>query len=50
MVERFGNSGDSRFKENSENQTAKKRILTWLNVWTSCAEKKNFETNLLPTK
>ena len=33
--------------ENSENQNAKKRSLTWLNVWTSWAKNKNFETNLL---
>ena len=34
-------------KENSENQNTKKSISTWLNVWTSWIENKNFETNLL---
>ena len=34
-------------KENSENQNTKKSTSTWLNVWTSWAESKNFETNLL---
>ena len=33
-------------KQNSENQNTKKST-TWLNVWTSWAESKNFETNLL---
>ena len=32
-------------KENSENQNNRKRTLTWLNVWISWAENKNFETN-----
>ena len=49
MVERFLDlkSGDSRTKENSENQNTEKSTSTWLNVWTSWAENKNFETNLL---
>ena len=34
-------------KQNSENQNTKKSTTTWLNVWTSWAESKNFETNLL---
>ena len=34
-------------KENSENQNTEKSTSTWLNVWTSRAENKNFETNLL---
>ena len=33
-------------KENSENQNIK-RTSTWLNIWTSWAENKNFETNLM---
>ena len=36
-----------RTKENSENQNTKKNTSTWHNVWTSWAETKNFETNLL---
>ena len=31
---------------NSENQNIK-RTSTWLNIWTSWAENKNFETNLM---
>ena len=34
-------------KENSENQDSKKSTSTWLDVWTSWAESKNFEINLL---
>ena len=34
-------------KENSEKQTTKESAWTWLNVWTSWAEIKTFETNLL---
>ena len=34
-------------KENSENQNKKKSTSTWLNVWTTWAESKNFETDLL---
>ena len=34
-------------KENSENQNTKKSTSTWMNVWTSWAESKKFETNLL---
>ena len=34
-------------KENSVNQNTKKSTSTWLNVWTSWAESRNFETNLL---
>ena len=34
-------------KENSENQDTEKSTSTWLNVWTSWAENKNFKTNLL---
>ena len=33
-------------KENSENQNIK-RTSTWLNIWTSWAENKNFGTNLM---
>ena len=31
---------------NSENQNTEKSTSTWLNVWTSWAENKNFKTNL----
>jgi len=34
-------------KESSENQNTEKSTATWLNVWTSWAENKNFKTNLL---
>ena len=34
-------------KENLENRNSRKSASTWLNVWTSWAENKNFETNLL---
>ena len=34
-------------KEKSEKQNAEKSASTWLNFWTSWAEKKKFETNLL---
>ena len=44
MAERFL---DFELKENSENQNTEKSTSTRLNVWTSWAEKKNFETNLL---
>ena len=51
MVERFPDfevEEIQELKENSENQnTKKKSTSTWLNVWTSWAESKNFETNLL---
>lgn len=51
MAERFPDSQVEEIqelKENSENQnTKKKSTSTWLNVWTSWAESKNFETNLL---
>ena len=36
-----------RTKEDSENQNTNRNTSTWLNVWTSWAETKNFETNLL---
>ena len=50
MAERFPDfqvEEIQELKENSENQKTKKSTLTWLNVWTSWAESKNFETNLL---
>ena len=53
MAERFPDfqvEEIQELKENSENQNTKKRTLTWLNVWTSWAESKNFETNLLAYK
>ena len=50
MAERFPDfqvEEIQELKQNSENQSAKKSATTWLNVWTSWAESKNFETNLL---
>ena len=50
MAERFPDfqvEEIQELKENSENQNTKKSTSTWLNVWTSWAESKNFETNLL---
>ena len=46
MAERF-NQEIQELKENSENQNNEKSASTWLNVWTSWAENKNFKTNLL---
>ena len=46
-ISRFWNQEIQELKENSENQNAEKSTSTWLNVWTSWAENKNFETNLL---
>ena len=46
-ISRFLNKEIQELKENSENQNTEKSTLTWLNVWTSWAENKNFETNLL---
>ena len=50
MAERFPDfqvEEIQELKENSENQNTKKSTSTWLNVWTSWDESKNFETNLL---
>ena len=50
MAERFPDfqvEEIQELKDNSENQNTKKSTSTWLNVWTSWAESKNFETNLL---
>ena len=51
MVERFSLDFEIRrfknLKENSENQNTEKSMLTWLSVWTSWAEIKNFKTNFL---
>ena len=50
MVERFSDfeiQEIQELKQNSENQNTKKSTLTWLNVWTSWAKNKNFETNNL---
>ena len=50
MAERFPDfqvEEIQELKENSENQNTKKSTSTWLNVWTSWAESKNFETNLV---
>ena len=44
---RFWNQEIQELKENSENQNTEKSASTWLNIWTSWAEKKNFKTNLL---
>jgi len=52
VTKKGGESEISRFwkiqeiKENSENQNIK-RTSTWLNIWTSWAENKNFGTNLM---
>ena len=46
-ISRFWNQEIQELKENSENQNTKKSTSTWLNVWTSWAENKNFESNLL---
>ena len=53
MAERFPDfevEEIQELKENSENQNRKKSASTWLNVWTSWAKSKNFETNLLEYK
>ena len=50
MAERFPDfeiQGIQERKENSENQNTKKSTSTSHSVSTSCAEHKNFETNLL---
>ena len=46
-ISRFWNQEIQELKENSENQNTEKSTSTWLNVWTSWAENKNFKTNLL---
>ena len=46
-ISRFLNQEIQELKEISENQNTEKSTLTWLNVWTSWAENKNFKTNLL---
>ena len=43
----FWNQEIQELKENSENQNTEKSSSTWPSVWTSWAEKKNFETKLL---
>ena len=52
MAERFLDFKQEiqELKENSENQNTEKSTSTWLNVWTSWAENKNFKTNLLAYK
>ena len=47
-ISRFWNQEIQELKENLENQNTEKSASTWLNVWTSLAENKNFNTNLLP--
>ena len=49
-ISRFWNQEIQELKENSENQNTEKNTSTWLNVWTSWAENKNFKTNLLADK
>ena len=46
-ISRFSNQEIQELKEKSENQDTEKSTSTWLNVWTSWAENKNFKTNLL---
>ena len=46
-ISSFLNQEIKELKENSENQNTEKSTSTWLNVWTSWAENKNFETNFL---
>ena len=46
-ISRFWNQEIQELKEISENQNTEKNTSTWLNVWTSWAENKNFKTNLL---
>ena len=46
-ISRFWNQEIQELKENSENQNNEKSTSTWLNVWSSWAENKNFKTNLL---
>ena len=46
-ISRFWNQEIQERKENSENQNTEESTSTWLNVWTSWAENKIFETNLL---
>ena len=46
-ISRFWNQEIQELKGISENQNTEKSTSTWLNVWTSWAENKNFKTNLL---
>jgi len=46
-ISRFWNQEIQERKENPENQNTEESTSTWLNVWTSWAENKIFETNLL---
>ena len=45
-IPRFWNQEIQELKENLESQNTEKITSTWLNVWTSWAENKNFENNL----
>ena len=45
-ISRFWNQEIHELKVNSENQNTEKSTSTWLSVWTSWAENKNFKTNL----
>ena len=42
-ISRFWNQEIQELKQNSENQNTEKIASTWVNVWTSWAENKNFE-------
>ena len=46
-ISRFWNQEIQELNGISENQNTEKSTSTWLNVWTSWAENKNFKTNLL---
>ena len=46
-ISRFWNQEIQELKENLGNQNTEKSTSTWLSVWTSWAENKNFKTNLL---
>ena len=49
-ISRFSNQEIQELKENSENQNTEESTSTWLDIWTSWAENKNFKTNLLADK
>ena len=46
-ISRFWNQEIQNLKGNMENQNTEKSTWTWLNIWTSWAENKNFKTSLL---
>jgi len=47
MTERFADSEIQEIHDLKENQNSEKSRSCWVNVWTSWAENKNLETNLL---